>query len=265
METKTEKSEWIELQSHRALYDSASEELKRELGLKLEDIDGILCSVSSAEPSILINRCFVTEDSSLKNISVIRAVREFYASSGVGEFFMHVRNCDQQGRENLEKAGMKKSRGWMKFSRDTAPAVARNADLDIREIGSEYANDFARIVVPCFDLTEASIPLIAGIVKHPDYHVYMGFDGDRPAATGIFFYKDNIAYCGYGATHRDFRGRGFQGAILARRINDAIKMGANILYTETGEAVPGDPQHSYTNILRYGFTEYYLRENWVPA
>jgi hypothetical protein len=32
----------------------------------------------------------------------------------------------------------------------------------------------------------------------------------------------------------------------------------------TGEAVPGDPQHSYGNIVKAGFAEAYLRENWVP-
>lgn len=92
----------------------------------------------------------------------------------------------------------------------------------------------------------------------------MGFDGETPAASGGVFYKNGIAHCDFGSTHPDFRGRGFQGALLARRINDAIQMGASKLYTATGEAVPGDPQHSYKNILRYGFEENYLRENWVP-
>ena len=153
----------------------------------------------------------------------------------------------------------------MKFKRDDKPATSRNPELAIREIGPEYAEDFARIVVPCFDLTEASIPLIASVVSHPDYHIYMGFDDQSPAATGGFFYKEGMAHCDFGATHTDYRGRGFQGALLARRINDAIAMGATRLYTATGEAVPGDPQHSYKNILRYGFTENYLRENWVHA
>jgi hypothetical protein len=28
--------------------------------------------------------------------------------------------------------------------------------------------------------------------------------------------------------------------------------------------VPGDPQHSYANILRAGFAETTLRPNWAP-
>jgi len=36
-----------------------------------------------------------------------------------------------------------------------------------------------------------------------------------------------------------------------------------LVVTETGEAVPGDAQHSYKNILKAGFRELYLRENFV--
>jgi hypothetical protein len=32
----------------------------------------------------------------------------------------------------------------------------------------------------------------------------------------------------------------------------------------TGEAVPGDPQHCYSNIMKRGFAETCLRENWIP-
>ena len=35
--------------------------------------------------------------------------------------------------------------------------------------------------------------------------------------------------------------------------------------TETGEAVEGDPQHSYHNFERAGFQAAYLRDNFVPV
>lgn len=264
MEANSSQSEWIELEELRAVFDSAPDELKKTLGLRLENINGIVCSASSVEPSILINRCFVIDQNSLNDVSVLNSVKQFYKDSGVGEFFLHVTGNNPEIANTLKKAGMQKSRGWMKFVHDTSPAASRNPELDIRKIGPEHAEDFARIVVPCFDMSEASIPLVASIVHHPNYHLYMGFDGDRPAATGALFYKDGAAICDWGSTHSDFRRRGFQGALLARRINEAIEMGARNLYTATGEEVPGDPQHSYKNIMRYGFTENYLRENWVP-
>lgn len=264
MERTANKSEWLELEAHWALFNSASQQLKQTLGFKMKDIGGVVCSTSAAEPSILINRCFVTRASATKELEIISAVKQFYTDAGVGEFFMHVPESDPESRRTLEKAGMKKSRGWMKFTRDLTPATARNADLDIREIGPEHAKDFARIVLPCFDMTDAFIPVIAAAISQPGFHFYMGFEGGAPAATGALYYKDGVAQCDWGSTHPDFRGRGFQGSLLARRINEAIEMGATNIYTATGEDVPGDPQHSYKNILRYGFTENYLRENWVP-
>jgi hypothetical protein len=35
-------------------------------------------------------------------------------------------------------------------------------------------------------------------------------------------------------------------------------------FCETGEEVPGEPQHSYRNILRAGFCKGRLRCNWIP-
>jgi hypothetical protein len=257
-------SENIELQAMRAIHQSASDKLKASLGLSFEQISGVVCSASSVEPSILLNRCFVTDDNALTDLSAIKAVKAFYADAGVSRFFLHVVDSNEDTRRTLKQAGMMKARGWMKFIRDASPAVTRNPELDIRKIGPEHAKDFARIVAPCFDMTEASVPLVAGMVHHPQWHLYMGFDGDKPAATGAIFFQHGAAHCDWGSTHSDFRRRGFQGAMLARRINDAIEMGATRLFTETGEAVPDDPQHSYNNIMRYGFVEDYLRENWVP-
>ncbi len=92
----------------------------------------------------------------------------------------------------------------------------------------------------------------------------MSFADGEPAGTGALFVKDNVAWFDWGATHRDYRGRGGQGIVLCQRIRDAIDLGCQILVTATGEEVPGDPQHSYKNIVRTGFKPVYVRENYVP-
>lgn len=77
--------------------------------------------------------------------------------------------------------------------------------------------------------------------------------------------RDGLGYLDFGATHPDFRRRGSQSAILNVRIRDALDTGCTSVVTMTGEAVPGDEQHSYRNIQKAGFTEAYLRENWIPV
>ena len=93
--------------------------------------------------------------------------------------------------------------------------------------------------------------------------VFMSFDGERPAGTGAIYIDGKTAALDWGATHPDFRRRGGQTAVLAARIRYAIEQGCDLICTMTGEAVPGDPQHSYRNIQKNGFSEAYLRENWI--
>lgn len=59
------------------------------------------------------------------------------------------------------------------------------------------------------------------------------------------------------------RGQGVQLSLLAARVRLALAGGARAIHTCTGEAVPGEPQHSYANILRCGFSEGDLRANWA--
>ena len=93
----------------------------------------------------------------------------------------------------------------------------------------------------------------------------MSFAGDTPAGTGALFVQGQHAWSDFGATAPEFRRRGSQGAVLARRIDHAVGLGCNRIFTCTGEDVAGDPQHSYRNILRLGFEPTYVRENYAPS
>jgi hypothetical protein len=76
---------------------------------------------------------------------------------------------------------------------------------------------------------------------------------------------EGVAWFDWAATRPEFRRRGCQGALLRQRVRDALDASCDWMVTETGEAVEGDPQHSYRNILRAGFELLDVRENWVPA
>jgi GNAT superfamily N-acetyltransferase len=151
----------------------------------------------------------------------------------------------------------------MKFVRGNEPAPTPASGLSVRAISTEHAADFARIVAHGFDLVERTQDWLGWLVGRPTRHVSMSFDGDRPVGTGALFVSNGTAYLDFGASDPEFRARGEQSVLLAHSIGEARRLGCTILVTATGEAVPGDPQHSYHNIMRAGFKETYLRQNWV--
>jgi len=234
---------------------------------RLEAVGDALCSVSASEPSILMNRVLELGSSGPPDEAQLRAIRRLYDDAGVRRFFLHV-VPERKGPDTdalLAAAGYEKYRGWMKFSRGAGEVREPSTDLDVRPVGADFGDAFAAIAVPAFDMLPVSEPVVALLPGVPGQATFMSFDGDRPAGTGAVFIDGDSAQLDWGATHPDFRRRGGQTAVLSARIRFALEQGCRSICTMTGEAVPGDPQHSYSNIQKSGFAEAYLRENWVPS
>jgi len=259
--------ETIELQAIRSWHEAACRAHLTAYDWRLEQIGDAICSVCSTDTSILINRVLGLGSQTPPSPGQLAEIRHLYQRAGLGKFFLHVmpHQFDEEAQQILTQSGFQRYRGWMKFERgaDEPPPVSTN--LVIREIGPGEAEDFAAIAGPAFDMASASHPVIAALTNDPDWHLFMSFAGLKPAGTGALYVRNGVAYTDWGATHPDFRRRGSQSAVLNARIRAAIDMGCTRIVTMTGEAVPGDPQHSYGNILKQGFREAYLRENWIPS
>jgi GNAT superfamily N-acetyltransferase len=226
-----------------------------------------VCYGSATEPSILINRVLGIGSDYPPTHEQLVGIRNIYSIAGIGRFFLHVipDKIGSDYADRLTAAGFEKYRGWMKFVRNPGDVEPVTTDLTITRIGPENAGAFASIVGNAFDFKPAFQPAIAALADDPDWHLYMSFNGDTPAGTGGLYMKDGVGYLDFGATHPDFRRRGGQTGLLNTRIKAAFDAGCTSIVTMTGEAVPGDAQHSYNNIQRAGFEEAYLRENWIPA
>ncbi len=262
-----ELTETIERQALLGWYEAASQFELPEYDWNLEQIGDAMCSVSATEPSILVNRVLGVGSQAAPTLEQLVEIQRLYRQAGVSRFFLHVvpQIMGPDTEKLLNVAGYRRHRGWMKFTRGPGNIGSVTTDLTVRQIGPDEAADFAAIAAPAFDMTPACQPALAALANDPHWHLYMSFDGTRPAGTGAIYIRGNAAYTDWAATHPDFRRRGSQTAILNARIQDALNAGCTTIVTMTGEAIPGDPQHSYSNILKRGFSEAYLRENWIPA
>lgn len=168
-------------------------------------------------------------------------------------------------RSWLTKLGLVRyERSWMKLVREREAPPDATTDLRIAVATTrDEGEDFAEIVTTAFGLPSPVIAMVRALVGRRGWQVHLAYDGDRPVAGGAVYIARDLAWLGFGATRETHRGRGAQSALLASRIRAALDAGCRATCVETGEAVEGKPQISYTNILRAGFRELYARENWV--
>lgn len=260
-------TENVELHEMLAWHEAASKRSVPGYRWSFEQVGDAYCSVCPTDPSILINRVMGLGSRDTPDTGQLVRIRELYEAAGISRFFLHVvpEILTPELEQSLNDAGYRKHRGWMKFVRGTGDIPASKTDLAIREIGTAEAPEFARIAAAAFDLLPASEPIVATLAEAPGWRLFMSFDGERPAGTGGLFIDGETAALDWGATDPEFRRRGSQSALLSARLQAAFEAGCTTITTVTGEAVPGDPQHSYSNILKRGFSEAYLRQNWIPA
>jgi hypothetical protein len=261
----------LESAERAALVDihlAASPELRDHLGLELSEAGDALVSIATRNPTILVNRVVGLGLAHPADRETVDSIVACYRDAGVDRFFLQLDPAatPEELPGWLEGAGLQPyHRAWAKFERGAEPALAARSDLEVREIGAEHAMDFGRIAAAGFELDDAWIPALAGLVGREGWHIYMSFEGTEPAGCGAMRIHEGVAWLDWAATLPEFRRRGSQGAIIARRIADGIAMGCESFATSTGEEVAGDAQHSYRNIERYGFRRTHARANWVPV
>lgn len=260
------RSERTEIRALESLHHACPKELKKALGLEWLLIDGVRLSVCREDPSILLNRAVGLGLDGAVSTHTVAAVLEAYAARGIGDWFFHVfeENLDKACRALLAPPALHRRRGWMKFV--TKEPVSRDVDstFSVEQVGPDTAAEFATIVCGSFGLRKVSIPLIASLVNDDRWHLFLSRDGVTPAGAGALFVDGRSGWLDWAATDPAFRRRGSQTAMLSARLELAARLECNAVFTETGEAVDGDPQHSYGNILKAGFKKLGARSNFSP-
>ena len=261
-------SEAIERFDLEDVHRAAAPTDKQALGLRGEVIASAFVSVVARAPAsaIAINRTIGLGLGAPATRASVQEILAAYRAAHVSRYLIHVhpRANPPALADWLEAEGLVKARAWQKFSRGREPVKDAPTDLEVREIGPENGAAFARIACAAFDLGAEVAPWIARLPGRAGWHIFMSFSNGEPAGTGALFVRDGLAWFDFGATAPAYRQRGSQAALLAARIKCALDRDCRAMYTCTGVAVPGDPQHSYKNILKAGFREDYVRENYAP-
>jgi GNAT superfamily N-acetyltransferase len=166
----------------------------------------------------------------------------------------------------LAARGFTAGYSWMRFTRACAGTPRAATGLEIRVVDAQLGGAFGRVVTDGYGLGAEVAPWVAALPGRQGWICVMAFADAAPVAAGAAYVSGEHAWLGFGATLPDYRRRGAQSALLARRLDEAAARGASVAATETGERLPDRPSASYRNILRAGFEEAYLRQNHMsPA
>ncbi|HUS67889.1 MAG TPA: hypothetical protein VMZ28_25310 [Kofleriaceae bacterium] len=241
------------------------------LGLTLDVVGGADALACTASSDVILNRVTGLGVEAPARQEDVAALMALYRSRGVARWVVHVAPFAAPPALDAWLAGAGFTpfrRAWMKFAlaigRAPAAVPAMNG-LALREIGAADGDAFAALVGRVFDMS-ATASLFAALPGRAGWHAWIAHDGDTPAATGAMYAADGDAWFGFGACDPAYRGRGAQTTLLAARVRRAAELGLRGCFTETGEAVPGEPQTSYRNIERAGFEPFYRRPNLLaPA
>lgn len=140
---------------------------------------------------------------------------------------------------------------------DRLPEV--KTDLRVERVGSEFSPACRQIWAEVFRVAEPVQALLEHAASAPAFRQWVAFDGEKPVACSLSHVVDRVAWLGWSATLPSHRGRGAQNALLAARLLDAREAGCEWATSETAMGTAEQPDPSYRNLLRSGFSLAYER------
>lgn len=260
--------ERIEREAWCSLVEACPDETRRELGLTYESVSGALVLSAPCLQNPLFNRVIGLGTAGTLARTDVEAVIDGYENTGVEHYFVHL--WPGQARaviDWLERRGVRRyRRGWVKLFCDGQPRLdAARCSYPVRRARITESAEVGRLLARGFDLPERAAPVFGALTGRPEWHVFVSTDGDAPIGAGLLYLGYDGAYLAGAATDPAYRGRGVQSALLSARLRAGVALGYRRFISETGESVPGDPQHSQRNLERAGLRPAGVRDNYAPS
>ncbi len=258
--------ERIEREAWRRLIEAAPPALALKIGLEARPMGGALLMMASRIPAFQFNWLAGAGLQSDDSEEVSRAVARF-RDAGQAKFIVQVppgAYAERIAARAMSEGLVEHPLAWAKFRRDASDPPRVGTSVEVREAGADDRDLFATTATAGFGMPPPMSQWLREIVGRPGWRCFVGFADGAPAGAGALFVEGEYGWLGIGATVPEARRRGAHSALLARRIEEARRLGARWVVTETGVPQPGQPAPSHSNILNAGFSIAYVRPNWAP-
>ncbi|WP_309118314.1 GNAT family N-acetyltransferase [Paenibacillus sp.] len=230
-------------------------------GVEFERFGGALAFYSKSMPWPQFNTVKLLSE---EEIDVLDDIIEFYQARGrIPQFEITPGNGTKKLFQALHSRGYYQSGFHASLYAEPTgsglPAV--DDSIRIREIGKEEAELYATIHCRGTGLGDDGIPYVASnnevLMGRAGWRFYVAEWHGEPGAVGVMFAKDRTASLTFAATLPEFRNRGLQTALIARRMREARTARCELVVGQASYA-----SQSSRNMERTGMRLGYTRATW---
>ena len=267
MQELIRRSESIERAAWGELYRRAPRRLQRRLGLRATERAGVTFLSASRVDHLLLNRAIGLGTSRAGENDAVEAAVTYFERQNIERFWIHMGSgLRYSGLPELlrERGVTPYPRSWMKFIRSSGPIDDVACKLEIRDARPSDARRIGQILAPAFDLPDEAGALFTAGIGLEGWDYFVAENENRVVAAAAAYRRGDDGYLAFAATLPAARGAGCQRALMAARLEHAQRLGCRRVFTETGMPIEGEPGSSYRNILRAGFDELHVRDNFAP-
>ncbi|MFT3864753.1 MAG: GNAT family N-acetyltransferase [Solirubrobacterales bacterium] len=133
--------------------------------------------------------------------------------------------------------------------------------IEIRNLKEEETEGMSHIFADALGLPNLATVLMIGLPRWEGWSCYAAYVEGREVACGSMRVNGNLALLGLDATLPEFRERGCQSALIARRLVDATRTGCGMVAAEVWNGHPASSAAAEV-LERAGFEEIAGRTNW---
>lgn len=251
-----------------SMAQSAPADVRSELGMRETRLAGGVLTAMRQDPTGgFWNRALGFGFNEPFDSAALAEVLAFYRDMGAPAATLQLspQAAPSDWESVLAAGGLTAGRSWVKFLTPIEHLLGSESNLEVRRIGPESSEEYARTYAGAFGLpTEGPFfAWIRALPLAPGWQCFGAYDGDTLISAANLFITGSVGVLGGAGTLPENRGRGGQAVLMAARVSAAAEAGCEWYSTETGSESPEDPNPSLHNMRRLGMAELYARTNYL--
>jgi GNAT superfamily N-acetyltransferase len=261
-----ERARWIEAEAWTDVVAGAPADLSAALGLASVRWGAATLLRAARVDSLLFNRVLGIVDTGHDVEGIVAEAVRCFEVAGVRRYFVHAPAGDPRWAALMQRHGLVAfHRPWVKLVRGRqGPTVSSACALEIGACRPDEAQVWAQVLAEGLEIDDAGIVLLAAMVGRDGWTTLVARDGDEVVGAAAMFVRGETASLTGAATRPSHRRRGIQRALMARRVTMALDLGCVAVASETGIAVPDQPNSSCNNMMRCGLEIVGTVDNYGP-